>query len=748
MSSDAFEGKIGRTRAESEPWWPPTVSAPAESPSVVMVVLDDVGFAQIGCFGSHIRTPHIDGLAAAGLRYTNFHTTAICSPTRACLLTGRNHHSVGMGALANWDTGFPGSSGVVTHRAGTMAEILGGAGYNTIACGKWHLTPADQQSAAGPYDQWPLQRGFERYYGYLDAETSQWDPELTCDNQRIETPDHPDYHLSEDLVDKSIEYLRNQISWAPDKPFFLYLAFGACHDPHHAPASYIDGYDGEFDRGWDACREEWLARQKQMGVVPANTELPPRNPGVKAWDELSDDEKRLYVRLQQAFAGMLEHVDDQIGRLLSFLDQVGRRENTLIMVVSDNGASQEGSAVGTFNTIRAHNGIEDSLEDNLEMFDTIGTPEGINNYPTGWAMAGNTPGRYYKQNTHGGGIRDPFILSWPRGVEARGEVRSQFHHATDVLPTVLEVIGIEAPSSVAGVDQMPIEGVSMAYSFARPEEPSHKRVQYFEMLGHRGIYADGWKAVTHHDAGTSFDDDRWELYHLAEDFSESKDLAAAEPERLRSLIDLWWAEAGRYKVLPIDDRVFERWNAAPRPGSLKDRKRYLLYRGISHLAGDTAPNLRDVSHSIAVEIERNADDEGVLVAHGGVSGGYALYVKDGRLHYHYNFAGTHYKISSEAELPAGRCQLRMEFAKSGRCAGEVTLYESGEEIGRGPVAQTLANYISIEGFDIGEDRLTPVADDYPSPFRFSGDFDHLLIEIGDDREVDPAAELRSIVGRQ
>jgi arylsulfatase len=713
-----------------------------------MIVLDDVGFAQLGCYGSSIRTPHIDRLAAEGLRYTNFHTTALCSPTRACLLTGRNHHSVGMGTLANWDSGFPGNRGAVTHRAATLAEILRDEGYNTIATGKWHLTPTSEQSPAGPYDQWPLQRGFDRYYGFLDGYTSQWDPELTLDNHRIETPDDPEYHLTEDLVDRSIEYLRNQISWAPEKPFFLYLAFGACHDPHHAPASFIDGYSGAFDKGWDACREEWLERQKELGIVPAETKLPPRNPGVEAWADLSSDERRLFARFQEAFAGMLEHVDHHIGRLVRFLEDVGKRDDTLIVVVSDNGASQEGTAVGSCNHMRVQNDIVDTVETNLSEIDLIGTPRGWSLYPWGWGMAGNTPCKWYKQNTHGGGIRDPLVISWPGGISARGEIRTQFHHATDILPTVLEAAGLEAPASVGGVAQMPVEGVSMHYSFEGAEGPSRKKVQYFEMLGDRGIYADGWKAVAHHMPGTSFEEDVWELYRLDEDFSESEDLASAHPEKLQALVDLWWAEAGRYKVLPLDDRLYERWLIPPRPGSIKDRSGYRLYRGISQVGPDLSPDLKDVSHSISIEVERGEGDDGVLVAHGGDSGGYSLYVKGDHLVYCYNYCGERFRVESDRPLSPGRSSLRMEYAKTGRCEGRVTLLCDGEVIGAGDLPSTLPVSLSTEGFDVGCDRLTAVSGDYESPFAFRGSFELIEIEIGDDRNLDAARELRSALRRQ
>ncbi len=749
MTEATFQGRIGRTVEDSQPWWPPRPGAREGSPDVVMIVLDDVGFAQLGCYGSDIRTPHIDGLAASGLRYANFHTTALCSPTRACLLTGRNHHSVGMSSLANWNLGFPGSRGAITHRAATLAEMLVEQGYNTFAVGKWHLTPGDEQSPAGPYDQWPLQRGFERYYGFLDAATSQWKPELTEDNHRVETPDREGYHLTEDLVDHAIGFLRAQVSADARKPFFLYLALGACHEPHHAPSPFIDGYDGVFDRGWDVCREQWLARQQEMGLVPEDTTLPARNPGVAAWSDLDERERGLFTRLQQAFAGMLEHADLQLGRLLATLDALGRRENTLVMLVSDNGASQEGTAVGTLNTMRYHNGLPDELEENLRHADDIGGPRGYSNYPLGWAMAGNTPCRFYKQNTHGGGIRDPFIVSWPARIADAGGIRTQFHHAIDVVPTVLEAIGLEAPETYRGVPQMPIEGVSMLSTFDDAHAPTRKRAQYFEMLGHRGIWADGWKAVARHTPGESFDADAWELYHLDRDFSESRDLAEVHPEKLRELVELWWTEAGRYDVLPLDDRLIERWSIPPAEGSIKTQRVHRIYRGVPHLGPEAAPDTRNVSHTITARVARSsAADEGVIVANGGSPSGYALFVQDNRLVYEYNHVGERFRVVSDEELPVGAITVRLEFVKTGELRGEARLWRDAAMIGRGPIPRTLPFSLSLEGLDVGEDRLTPVSDQYASPFRFTGELDLVEIEIGADRGRDPLGEHRSRVGRQ
>lgn len=731
-----FAGVVGRTVAESRPDFQLPPTAPPDSPDLLVIVLDDVGFAQLGCFGSTIATPHMDRLAANGLRYANFHTTALCSPTRACLLTGRNHHAVGMSTLANWNTGFPGSRGHVRHETATLAEMLVQAGYNTMALGKWHLTPTDHQTPAGPYDQWPLQRGFERYYGFLGAATSQWHPELTYDNHRIETPTRPGYHLTEDIVDHAVEFVRDQISAAERKPFFLYTAFGACHDPHQAPREFIDRYSGAFDDGWDNCRETWFARQQAMGLVPHGTVLSERNPDVRPWASLGQDERRLYARFQEAFAGMLEHTDHHIGRLLSYLDDVGRLENTLVVLLSDNGASSEGSEVGTLNCVRYSNRVPEDLADNLAHIDEIGGPRGYNNYPTGWAMAGNTPGRWYKQYTHGGGVRDPLIISWRAGIGDTGGTRSQFHHVSDLVPTILEVVGVDAPETYRGVPQLPIHGTSLAYTFTDAGARSRKHVQYFEMLGHRAIWSDGWKAVARHVQGDDFDRDHWELYDLEHDYAETCDLAAEEPVRLDRLIDLWWAEAGRYDVLPLDDRVVERRLAPPVPGSLRDRGTFTLYPGIPHIGPESAPDTRNVSHTIRAEVEpAGSDVEGVLLAFGGYSGGYTLYVKDGRLSYEYNHVGTHVRVSSESPLGPGWTSAEMRFTRSGGTGGAVELVVDDQPVGTGRVPHTMPFLLSLEGMDVGCDRLTPVSDDYRSPFPYNGGLRRVTVALGADRPV-------------
>ena len=536
--SREFGGVIGDTFAESTPWWPEPARAPEGAPNVVVIVLDDVGFADFGCYGSEIPTPHIDAIAARGLRFTNFHTTAICSASRACLLTGRNHHSVGMGSVSNWDTGFPGSRGRVALSAGNLAEILRPSGYASFAVGKWHLTQMREASHGGPFEHWPLRRGFDRFYGFFDG-ANNWHPsDLVYDNHRVLPPQHDGYHLTGDLVDRSIEFIRDQVSVYPEKPFFLYFCPFACHCPTQAPAEFVERQRGRYDRGWDELRAERLERQKALGIVPAHTELPPRNPDVKAWDALSDDERNFTARIYESYAAMLEHTDHEIGRLLSFLERVGKRDDTIVVVVSDNGATREGGPLGDINWYRSANVMPmGAIATQADQLAVIGGPTTAPVNATGWSMVGNTPLKRYKGNTHGGGVRDPLIISWPARLTDHGGVRSQFCHIVDVLPTIVSLVGVPTPSVVNGVEQQPIEGQSMLDCIERRDAPTPKTVQYFEIHGNRAIWRDGWKAVTFHVPNTPFADDRWELYHLDRDVGECHDVAAQHPELLAELVD-------------------------------------------------------------------------------------------------------------------------------------------------------------------------------------------------------------------
>ena len=731
--SPRFEGRIGRTVADSEPWWPEMPMPRKGAPNVVVMLFDDAGFAHFGCYGSTIETPHIDRLAAGGLRYTNFHTTALCSPTRAALLTGRNHHSVGMRGLSNWNTGFPNCTGTVARSAATLAEMLRPAGYANFAVGKWHLTPMEETSPAGPFDQWPLGRGFDRYYGFLQGETDQFVPELFHDNHAVDPPRTPEqgYHLTEDLVDHAIGFVRDQKSVVPEKPFFLYLAFGATHSPHQAPPEYLRKYRGRFDAGWDAVREQWFERQKAMGIVPADTRLAPRNPGVKPWAELSAGEQMLALRLQEAYAAFLYHTDHHIGRLVSFLESIGELDNTLILLMSDNGASQEGGAIGVIDAMRYFNNMPESLEDSLARLDDIGGPNSHTNYPWGWAQAGNCPAKRYKQNTHGGGVRDPLVVHWPSGIADRGGIRTQFHHVTDVAPTILEVVGAPVPDTVNGVPQQPIAGTSLVYSFA-PEaagERSRKRVQYFEMFGSRGIWADGWKAVAFHRRGSPYEEDRWELYHLERDFSETQDLAETHPQKLREMVDLWWAEAGRHGVLPLDDRAAELWRPTPRAWNPRNRRRFVYHPPISYLNSDIAPPLGNRSFTVVATLERASPrSEGCIFAYGKRTSGVAMYVLGDRLVFDYNCFGRRGRVESSIAVPAGRCEARVDFERLPESGARITLRIDDAPCGSIEVPQVM-RMISSNGMNVGRDPSVSVSPDYAAPFEFQGRIIRLVFQL-------------------
>jgi len=509
-----FGGEIRTTAKESRPWWPPRAKAPAGAPNILVILFDDVGFSDFGCYGSPIKTPTIDRLAAQGLRYTGFHTTAMCSTTRAALLTGRNHHSVGVGCLANFDSGFPGYRGKIVKEAGTLAEMLRPHAYRNYMVGKWHVTPLTEAGATGPFDGWPLGRGFDRFYGFMDAETDQYAPDLVRDNSSIDPPGSfaSGYHLTADLIDQSIGFLASHAAEQPDAPWLLWLALGACHAPHQAPLELIRSYDEVFADGWDIERDRRIARQKTMGIVPPSTRLPPRNDGVQAWESHSADERRFFTRLQAAFAAMLDHADQNLARLVAFLDQTGMLANTLVLVLSDNGASQEGGPLGFVNSSGPRNLRPEPFAEKLARIDDIGGPDTHSNFPLGWAMAANTPLRRYKQNTHGGGIRDPLVISWPQGIAARGELRHQFAHACDLAPTLLDIVGVTAPQEINGVRQIPIEGTSFAASLKNAAAPAKTRPQYFEMFGHRGLWHAGWKAVAYHPPGTPYETDKWDYF--------------------------------------------------------------------------------------------------------------------------------------------------------------------------------------------------------------------------------------------
>ncbi|MDP3855763.1 arylsulfatase [Phenylobacterium sp.] len=727
-SGEDFQGVIGRTIADSKPWWPAS-KIKAGSPNVVLVVLDDTGFSHFGCYGSTLATPNIDALAAGGLRFTSFHTTALCSPTRACLLTGRNHHAVGMRAISNFDTGYPNMRGAIPRSAATLAEILRDNGYGAFAAGKWHLAPMSECSAAGPYTNWPLQKGFDRYYGFLQGETDQFFPELTHDNHFIDAPGGPEdgYHVSEDIVDRSAGMIRDLHSLVPEKPFFLYLAFGAMHSPHQAPQSYLDKWRGKFDAGWDVAREEWFARQKELGVIPPDTKLAPHNPGVRPWTDLSVNEQRFAARLQEAFAAMLEHTDDQIGRLVAFLKSIDQFDDTLFIVMSDNGASQEGGASGVLDEMKWFNGIRESVDEAVLRLNDIGGPNSHSNIPWGWAQAGNTPLKWYKQNTHGGGVRDPLIMHWPNQVKAGGETRGQFCHVIDIAPTILDALGIETPTVVAGVPQTPVHGVSLKPTFADASAALDRGPQYFEMLGHRGIWKDGWKAVTHHTPGQPFDEDRWELYHLAEDFSEHDDLAETNPEKLKEMVDLWWAEAQTHGVLPLDDRpAMALFRASMRPGLPASRNRFVYYPPLSHLVSDACPSAAR-GWTTSLQLEHPAGDgDGALIARGSLNSGFVLFVKQGRLVFDYNEFHHHTRLTAATPLTPGPHDIGLVVTRTADGGGDVVLSVDGQVVASGRVPRLLF-IVSSTGMDLGR-SLSPVVDDYVAPFAYPGKIAKVVFE--------------------
>jgi arylsulfatase A-like enzyme len=697
--------------------------------NVIYIVLDDVGYSALGCYGSEIETPNIDSLAENGLRYNNFTVTPLCSPTRACLLTGRNCHSVGVGVVTeiDWGPQHPNKRGKISNTAATLAEILKLNGMATYMVGKWHLVPGHEAASSGPFENWPLSKGFDRYYGFLLGMTDQYAPDLVYDNHRVQKHHQANYHLSEDLVDKAMEFLTDHISVTPDRPFFLYLAFGAQHEPHQVPSEFIEKYQGVYEKGWDQIREERFKRQKEMGIIPPDTELVKRNPGIKPWDELTLKEKALFIKFQQTYAGFLTHTDQQIGRLLAFLQSKNKLDDTIIVLLSDNGGSQEGGWNGSINDTAYFNGIEENVNEMFDHMEEIGGAYTSSNYPKGWAQVANTPFKYYKQDTFYGGTHVPLIIQCPQSIPDYGSIRSQFHHAIDITPTILDLLNIEPPKTVNGVQQMPFHGVSMLDTFTEAYAPSKRKTQYFEMLGHRAIWQDGWVAVTYHEPGVPFYRDQWELYDVIEDFSQKYNLADQYPEKLEELKEIWWQEAKKYDVLPLNDRPFRKGYEGLQEG----RTTFTFYPGMAHLPSSAAPKINLTSYSITVPIFRsNQTAEGVLIAHGNHSSGYTLYIKNNNLFYEYNYVGTIYKIKSSLEVPAGYSMIRFEFRRELFIQGTGKLFINGRQVGAIFMPRTLPFVLSVEGLDVGRDRLSPVSSNYAvKEFPFSGQIEKVVIEI-------------------
>jgi arylsulfatase A-like enzyme len=773
-----FNGVIGRTFDRSEPAWPQPNRAKDGAPNVLFIVFDDMGFGHLGCYGSPIHTPNIDALAADGVRYSNMHTTALCSPSRSCIITGRNHHSNHLACLTNGSTGFPGSDGYIPFENGFLSEILLQKGYNTYAVGKWHLAPEETMSAAGPYDRWPLGRGFERFYGFLGGDTHQFYPELVRDNSQVEPEKTPEdgYHVTIDLVEKARAMVADAKQVAPNKPFFLYFALGATHSPHHVPKEWADKYKGMFDDGWDAYREKVFARQKEMGLITENAVLSRHDPDVQDWSSLSTDERRLYARMMEVFAGFLEHTDHYLGELIQFLKDIGEYDNTLIMLISDNGSSAEGGPTGMVNEVQFFNNVPATVEQGLAAIDDLGGPKYFNHFPWGWTWAGNTPFRRWKRETYRGGVSDPFIVSWPMGIQARGEVRSQFAHIIDMVPTVLDALDIEPPEMIRGVTQSPLEGVSLAHTFEDAGAPTKHITQYFEMLGHRSIYHDGWRAVCPwpgasfaesgrkfgtpipYDMLTELDASGWELYHVDEDPAETRNLATEERSRLIAMIGMWYNEAGRYNVLPIDGRGVQRI-AEERPQIAVNRSRYVLYANTQAVPANAAPRILNRQYSITAEVEVPLDGaEGVLLSMGGNDGGIAFYVQDEKLCYLHNYMGTgHYYVKANSTIPAGHHFLSMEFEPVGKpdfangrgTPGTVKLLLDGGEIGSGDIPVT-APFRLGQGAAmlVGADTGGTVSPEYKAPFRFTGTLKRVIVDVSGEHVEDYEAAMRIALAKQ
>jgi arylsulfatase A-like enzyme len=720
-------------------------------------------------------------LAANGLLYNNMHTTALCSPTRSCILTGRNHHSNHMAAITEASTGYPGYDGNIPHENGFLSEMLLQHGYNTYAVGKWHLTPADQISAAGSYNRWPLGRGFERYYGFLGGDTHQYYPDLTYDNHRVEPPKTPEegYHLTEDITDKAISFIADSKQVAPNKPFFLYYATGAMHAPHHVPKVWADKYKGVFDDGWEAYRKNVFNRQKELGVAPADAELSRQDPDVKPWDQCSPDERKLYARMMEVFAGFLTHTDHQIGRLLDFLKEIDEFENTLIMVLSDNGASSEGGPEGSVNENLFFNFVPESLEENLAALEELGGPKYFNHYAWGWTWAGNTPFRRWKRETYRGGVSDACMVFWPEGIKASGELRTQYAHAVDLVPTVLEALDIKAPEMIRGVPQSPIQGLSFAHSFDNAAVETKHHTQYFEMFGHRSLYHDGWKAVCPF-PGPNFteaaqkeryfgmplttellndlDAHGWELYNVVDDPAETKNLAAEMPDKVQEMAQRWYAEAGKYGALPLASAELARMNV-PRPTVSRPRQKFVYYPGGAPISFSAAPKLYNRPHSITADVViPDEGAEGMLMTHGSRNAGYALFVKDGHLHYIHNYVGLEkFEVISSEPVPTGEVSLRYEFEPTGEprfregkgSPGRLQLYINEELVGNLEVPYSTPQLFGVLGASCGYaafDSVNPEV--YQAPFRFSGEIKQVVIDVSGELLQDDEAELKRLMTQQ
>ena len=741
-----FRGTINLRAKDSTPDFPQPIEAPKGAPNVLLILLDDVGFGASSAFGGPCRTPVLEALAKRGLRYTQFHTTALCSPTRAALITGRNHHAVHSAAITEAATGFPGYDSVMQKDTATVAEVLKLNAWNTAWFGKNHNVPDWQTSQAGPFDLWPTGLGFEHFFGFIGGDTHQWRPAAIEGTKPVEPYlDDPDYHFDDDLADRAVTWIRTQQAVAPEKPFFLYYAPGATHAPHHPRKEWVEKYAGTFDAGWDAIREETLARQKALGIVPADTKLVPLAPGIPAWSSLTAEQKKVYARMMEVYAGFLEQTDHNAGRVIEAIEEAGELDNTLVLyIVGDNGASAEGSAQGLLNEMTFFNGVKEDLTKVLERVDEIGSWQTYNHYPIGWAHAMCTPFQWTKQiASHYGGTRNGLVVSWPKGIADQGTIRTQWHHVIDIVPTIYEACGVTPPEVVSGIRQKPIDGVSMAYSFADAAAPSRRTTQYFEMIGNRAIYHDGWVACTTPPVPPwdpraaevdAIDGYEWELYHTDTDFSQSENLAAGNPEKLREFQLLFYTEAARHEVLPIDNSKTARLDPAIRPSLTRGRKRFTYGDGMTRIPEGASPNLKNTSFTITADVDVEEKASGMIVTQGGLFGGIGLFLRDGRPVYHSNFVDIdHTEIAGRDPLPPGRHVVALRFAYDGGGigkGGKATLTVDGKPVAEGRIERTIPIRVTLdEALDVGEDTGTPVTTSYDVPFRFEGDVDRVVIDL-------------------
>jgi arylsulfatase A-like enzyme len=743
---NAPRSDFGRTPSPNDqPQWPQAPRAPAGAPNILVILTDDIGFGASSTFGGPIPCPTLDALAAQGLRYTEFHTTAMCSPTRAALLTGRNPHDVGSGRVTEASTAYDGYTSIIPRSAATIAEVLRLNGYNTSLVGKYHNVPDWEGGPAGPFDRWPTNMGFEYFYGFLGGGTNQWAPGLYLGTEAIEPPhDDPSYILEKDLADRAIAWIQRQKSAAPDKPFFMHYATASGHAPHHAPRDWIDRFKGQFEGGWDHIRETTMARQKAQGVVPHNTLLTERPKEIPAWDTLSDDERTLYTRMIEVYAATVAHSDHHVGRVIDALRTMGELDNTLVVFIQgDNGASAEGGPHGELNEAMFMNGMSEELPVLLQNIDKLGGSLAYNHYPVGWAHAMDTPFQWFKQiASHFGGTRNGLVVSWPQRIKATGQVRTQFHHVIDIAPTLLDVLGLAAPAVVHGVPQQPIAGVSMAYSFDDAQAPSKRRTQYFELVGNRAIYHDGWVAASgpvelpwaFSMKPETIDNMRWELYHVAQDYSEAVDLADREPAKLREMQELFWIEAARHHALPII-RGIGNMPGPLRPSGVRGRKEFTFYPGTQRVPPGSSPNLTNRSFRISADVDLpSSGAQGVLFSQGGRFGGHALFLLNGKLVYHYNLLGrSRQAVESKVTIPGGRHSLSMEFTSEGQGwgkGGAVHLQLDGQPIGQGQLTHTVPWVMSyVEGMNVGLETGTPVSEDYAVPFALVGALHSVKVQL-------------------